>query len=101
MGTADPRTDPQTPTMAAPAPTLTLDQAKTALQEVTAEFDKPENLAKIQKAKEEAGDDVMKNMQIVLPVAMEIQQGVVTKYGFEANQPGVVAFTNAIRAHEL
>jgi hypothetical protein len=63
------------------------------------------------KAKADAGEDMMKMMLIVLPVAMTIQQSVIQKYGFSADQLGtssfvvflslgVTQFTQAIRAHE-
>eukprot|EP00164_Ancoracysta_twista_P003703 GFYU01004965.1.p1 GENE.GFYU01004965.1~~GFYU01004965.1.p1 ORF type:complete len:114 (+),score=45.87 GFYU01004965.1:99-440(+) len=84
----------------APAKTLTLEEAKAALADIEAAFALPENDAKIVAAKAEAGDDLMKNMTIVAPVAMAIQQTVIEKYGFTADQPGVAAFSMAIRAHE-
>jgi len=92
--------------MTAPAPaglqlkTLTIDEARAALREVVAAFEKADNKAKMLAARQQAGDDVMKLMQTVVPIAVEIQKGVITKYGFDAGQPGAMQFMNAIRAHE-
>jgi len=86
--------------MPPPAKPLSLDEARAAIRDVTSAFNTPENLQKMIKARTEAGNDLMKMMQIVLPVAMQIQQAVITKYGFEANQQGVMMFASAIRAHE-
>eukprot|EP00003_Mantamonas_plastica_P016832 TRINITY_DN280_c0_g1_i3.p1 TRINITY_DN280_c0_g1~~TRINITY_DN280_c0_g1_i3.p1 ORF type:complete len:113 (-),score=44.99 TRINITY_DN280_c0_g1_i3:127-465(-) len=80
--------------------TLSFDEAKAAITEVISAFEEEENAAKMAEAKAEAGDDMMQMMQIVFPVALGIQQGVIEKYGFSADQQGVLAFTMAIRAHE-
>jgi len=79
---------------------LTLEEARAAIKEVVAAFNTPENLAKMMNAKQEAGADIMKMMTIVLPVAMSIQQTVITKFGYAADQQGVMQFTQAIRVHE-
>eukprot|EP00762_Andalucia_godoyi_P003444 ANDGO_04375.mRNA.1 hypothetical protein GUITHDRAFT_151036 len=87
--------------MAAPTPkTLTLDEARAALRDVIAAFDEPANAEKMNEAKAAAGSDVAKMMASVLPLAMQIQQGVITKYGFAATQPGVMQFIFAIQAHQ-
>merc|ERR1711916_402635 len=46
--------------------------------------------------KEEAGGDIMKWMQSVIPHALNIQKDVVTKYGFPENQMGAMAFAMAL-----
>lgn len=87
--------------MAAPAPkTLTLDQAKAALNEVIAAFDEPANAERMDKARAEAAGDLQKMTMLVMPVAMSIQQPVINKYGFEANQQGAMQFAFAIMAHQ-
>lgn len=43
--------------------------------------------------------DLMKMMQHVLPIAIQIQQSVIEKYGFTPDQAGVAEFSQAIRAH--
>lgn len=59
-----------------------------ALTEVVQAFMKPENLTKMNAAREQAGNDILKMMQIVLPVATQIQQEVIEKYGFSSDQQG-------------
>lgn len=59
-----------------------------ALKEVVQAFMRPENLAKMNAAREQAGNDILKMMQIVLPVATQIQQEVIEKYGFSSDQQG-------------
>ncbi|KAJ5078087.1 protein c10 [Anaeramoeba ignava] len=79
--------------------TLTVDEARSAIREVVAAFNEPANLEKMNKARAEAGDDLAKMMQIVVPVALQIQTEVIKKYGFEPDNKGVMAFTMAIKAH--
>jgi len=83
-----------------PPKTLTLEQAKAAIRDVVAAFYLPENLDKMNQARAAAGDDMMKMMSIVLPVAMQIQQATISKYGFEGNQQGVMQFALAIKTHD-
>lgn len=81
--------------MAAP-PTLTKEEASAALEEALALFEKEENVALLESLKEEAGGDIMKWMQSVIPQALNIQKDVVTKYGFPDNQMGAMAFAMAL-----
>ena len=51
-------------------------------------FKKPENVMKMEEAKDNAGNDMMKMMQIVFPVATAVQMEVVQKYGFSGDGDG-------------
>jgi len=93
---AAPFTFPKIP----PTKPLSLEQARAAIKDAVEAFDKPENLAKMLQAKEQAGEDPMKLMLIVLPVAMLIQQSVIEKYGYASNQQGILEFSQAIGAHQ-
>ncbi|RDD45377.1 Protein C10 [Trichoplax sp. H2] len=83
----------------AAVPKLNREEARTALKEVVQAFTEPENLAKMNAAREEAGTDLLKMMQIVVPVATQIQQRVIEKYGFTSDQQGSLQFAQAIQAH--
>jgi len=78
---------------------LTVEEARLAIRDVVASFNLPENLERMNQARALAGEDMVKTMQFVLPVAMQIQQATITKYGFEPNQQGVMQFAMAINAH--
>jgi len=79
---------------------LTLEQAREAIKDAVAAFSIPENAQKMKQAKEDAGTDMMKVMQFVLPLAVQIQQSVIQKYGFESNQTGVMQFAMAVAVHK-
>ncbi|KAJ3429712.1 protein c10 [Anaeramoeba flamelloides] len=81
-------------------PELTQEKALEAIKEVIAQFDLTENEEKMKVAKEEAGSDLQKMLQIVMPVAIEIQKPIAKKYGFTEDQLGLTQFTMAIKKWE-
>ena len=58
------------------------------LQEILDAFVTPENKTRMDEVKDAAGNDMMKMMQIVFPVATQIQMEVIQKYGFSADGEG-------------
>jgi len=48
----------------------------------------PENIQKIAEAKEKSGNDVLKMMQIVFPIVMQIQMDVIKNYGYPEGREG-------------
>lgn len=48
----------------------------------------PENAQKIAEAKEKSGNDVLKMMQIVFPIVMQIQMDVIKNYGYPEGREG-------------
>lgn len=58
------------------------------LSEVIQAFALPENAARMEEAKESASNDMGKMLQLVLPVATQIQQEVIKAYGFNNEGEG-------------
>lgn len=63
-----------------------------ALAEILDAFVISENAVKLRAARESAGNDMLKMMQTVFPIATQIQMNVITKYGFTCDGDGRVAF---------
>jgi hypothetical protein len=59
-----------------------------ALSDVLDAFKLPENAARLNEARDAAGNDMLKGMQIVFPVLAQIQMDVIHKYGFVAEGDG-------------
>jgi len=59
-----------------------------ALSDVLDAFKLPENAARLGEAKDAAGNDMLKGMQLVFPVLSQIQMDVIHKYGFVAEGDG-------------
>lgn len=58
------------------------------LKDVLTAFDTAENMIRMDEAHDNAGNDMMKMMQVVFPVVTQIQQEVIHKYGFTADGDG-------------
>ncbi|XP_054711800.1 protein C10-like [Uloborus diversus] len=82
--------------MAIALPVLTPERAKAALKDIIAALSLPDNLARLTEAKINAGNDMLLYMQLVFPLATQIQQEVIQDYGFPANREGLLQFTRTI-----
>ena len=60
------------------------------LHDVLSAFKVPENASRLDEARDNAGSDMMKMMQIVFPVTTQIQMEVIKKYGFSADGDGKI-----------
>ncbi|XP_033643207.1 protein C10-like [Asterias rubens] len=81
-------------------PTLSLDEVRKILQEILDAFVTPENKTRMDEVKDAAGNDMMKMMQIVFPVATQIQMEVIQKYGFSVDGEGAIKFAQLVRHYE-
>ncbi|XP_016394928.1 protein C10-like [Sinocyclocheilus rhinocerous] len=81
-------------------PTLTVEQARVVLSEVIQAFSVPENAARMEEARESACNDMGKMLQLVLPVATQIQQEVIKAYGFNSEGEGVLKFARLVKVYE-
>lgn len=57
----------------------------------------PENVEKLGEAKGNAGNDMMKMMQYVFPIIVQIQMDVIKNYGFPEGREGIVHFSQLVR----
>ncbi|XP_069120222.1 protein C10-like [Argopecten irradians] len=86
--------------MAAPIHNFSVQDCKAALNDVLEAFLLPENASRIKEAKESAGNDMLRAMQIVFPAVTQIQMDVIERYGFTADGDGVIRFTQTVKAFE-
>uniref|UniRef100_A0A8C2DQN8 Protein C10 n=3 Tax=Cyprinidae TaxID=7953 RepID=A0A8C2DQN8_CYPCA len=70
------------------------------LSEVIQAFSVPENAARMEEARESACNDMGKMLQLVLPVATQIQQEVIKAYGFNNEGEGVLKFARLVKMYE-
>ncbi|KAL3182770.1 hypothetical protein MRX96_034414 [Rhipicephalus microplus] len=76
------------------------EKAKGALEDILAAFDQPENFVRLQDAKDLAGNDMLKHMQIVFPLLTQIEMTVIESYGFTRDGEGVLQFAQIIKQME-
>merc|ERR1712241_249456 len=79
---------------------FTSDDAKLAIKDILASFETPENIKRMNDSRETAGNDMLKTMQIVFPLATQIQMSVIPKYGFPGDGEGIIRFTQTIKHYE-
>lgn len=63
-------------------------------------FREPANVRRLDEARDHAGNDMLRAMQTVFPVAAQIQMEVIEKYGFPSDGDGVIRFTQAVKVYE-
>ncbi|XP_011313437.1 protein C10 [Fopius arisanus] len=82
------------------APNFTVESAKAALNEILTALSAPENVKKISEAKENSGNEMLKMMQFVFPIVIQIQMDVIKNYGFSEGREGPLQFLQCIRTLE-
>lgn len=71
-----------------------------ALTDILEAIDNSDNSVKLTEAKTNAGNDMLKMMQYVYPIVVQIEMEVIKKYGFPDNRDGIIQFTQNIVALE-
>uniref|UniRef100_A0A6U0C4H7 Protein C10 n=1 Tax=Pycnococcus provasolii TaxID=41880 RepID=A0A6U0C4H7_9CHLO len=86
-----------------PMPTLTKENALSALKEVNEVCNANAQKLETAKAMSMGADgkpDVMKVMMVGMPIALDLAKDILAKYGFPADQGGLLAFFAACKAHD-
>lgn len=86
-----------------PAPKLTIDQSREAIKAVLAEVKKPENAAKIEVLKKQVEanpDNAMMAMMQLIPMAENMLGDIMSKYGFNQENGGVMTFLNVLQGSD-
>ncbi|XP_014676548.1 PREDICTED: protein C10-like [Priapulus caudatus] len=81
-------------------PIFTAEQAKAALVDILEAFKQPDNVTKMEEARDNAGTDMMQTMMVVFPIATQIQMEVIPHYGFPADGEGIIKFAQIVRSLE-
>jgi Protein C10 len=82
------------------ANSITNDTAKTILIDILKSVNLPENAKRLAEAKLKAGKEMIKIIQHVFPLIMEIQKNSIEKYGFSPDRPGLIDYSRMIRELE-
>ncbi|KAJ9589152.1 hypothetical protein L9F63_028064, partial [Diploptera punctata] len=61
---------------------LTSEKAQAILLSILEAIGQPDNAAKLGEAKNNAGNDMLKMMQFVFPILMQIEMDIIKTYGF-------------------
>lgn len=77
--------------------TLTPDQAKEILNKTLEELQLPENVQKLEAAKDNLGNEMLKMMQFLFPIVMQIQINVIKDFGYPEGREGIIKFSQMLR----
>jgi len=77
-----------------------IQDARDALNDILKAFTSQDNESSMRSAREKAGNDMLKFMQYVFPVATQIQLNVIPKYGFPSDGEGIIRFSQMIKLYE-
>ncbi|KAL0840876.1 hypothetical protein ABMA28_014679 [Loxostege sticticalis] len=79
---------------------LSVEQVRQILSEVIEALESPDYAPKLDEAKEAAGNEMLKMMQIVFPIVAQIEMETIKHHGFSNTREGLVQFTQLIRKME-
>lgn len=79
---------------------LTAEKAIDILNDTLDTLALPENIKKLDEVRESNGNEMLKMMQFVFPVVMQIQMDVVKKHGLGDGREGLVKFAQNLRSLE-
>lgn len=75
---------------------ISVDQLRMILSEIIETLDSPSYSLKLNEAKEAAGNEMLKMMQIVFPMVVQIQMETIKRHGFGNSREGIVQFTQLV-----
>ncbi|KAG8193324.1 hypothetical protein JTE90_022954 [Oedothorax gibbosus] len=78
---------------------LSVENAKAALRDVIAALTS-DPTSRLNEAKNNSGNDMLMHMQLVFPLATQIQQDIIQNYGFPPDREGLLQFTQIIKIME-
>lgn len=67
---------------------MTVDQMRQILNEVIDTLESPDYSSKLDEAKEAAGNEMLKMMQIVFPMVVQIEMETIKRHGFSNSREG-------------
>lgn len=79
---------------------VTVDQIRKILTEVLEALESVDYAPKLDEAKEAAGNEMLKMMQIVFPMVVQIEMETIKRHGFTNSREGIVQFTQLVREME-
>ncbi|XP_076259810.1 protein C10 [Rhynchophorus ferrugineus] len=81
-------------------PSLSQETAIEILTKTIEQLQLPENLQKIDEARDNVGNEMLKMMQFIFPIVMQIQIDVIKEYGYPETREGIIKFSQRIRCLE-
>lgn len=81
-------------------PVLTSELAIEILNKTNEELQSPQNMKKLEEARDNVGNEMLKMMQFLFPIVMQVQIDVIKDFGFPVGREGIIKFTQMLRTIE-
>ncbi|EFA07825.2 protein C10 [Tribolium castaneum] len=81
-------------------PVLTSELAIEILGKTLEELQTPQNVKKLDEAKDNVGNEMLKMMQFLFPIVMQVQMDVIKEFGFPGGRDGIIKFAQMLRSLE-
>lgn len=79
------------------SPPLSQELAIEILNKTLDHLNLPENAQKIDEARDNVGNEMLKMMQFIFPIVMQIQIDVIKEYGYPESRESIIKFTQMVR----
>ncbi|CAH0563755.1 unnamed protein product [Brassicogethes aeneus] len=79
---------------------LTSETAIEILNKTIKELNTPENAKKLEEARTDVGNEMLKMLQYVFPLVLAVQVDIIRNYGYPEGREGVIKFAQSIRVLE-
>ncbi|KAB0793525.1 hypothetical protein PPYR_13145 [Photinus pyralis] len=79
---------------------LTSELAITILSKVLDQLQESSNVQKLEEAKDNVGNEMLKMMQYIFPIVMQVEMDVIKDFGFPEGREGIVKFAQLLRTVE-
>ncbi|CAG9860545.1 unnamed protein product [Phyllotreta striolata] len=81
-------------------PNLTTDLAREILNKTLEELQSSENVQKLEEARNNVGNEMLKMMQLLFPIVMQIQMEVISDFGYPEGRDSIIKFYQMLRGLE-
>lgn len=81
-------------------PPLTNETAIIILNKTLEELQSEENVHKLDEARGNVGNEMLKMMQFLFPIVMQVQMDVIKEFGFPDGREGIIKFAQMLRCLE-
>ncbi|XP_063917551.1 protein C10 [Zophobas morio] len=78
-------------------PVLTSEMAIEILNKTLEELQTPQSVKKLEDAKDNVGNEMLKMMQFLFPIVMQVEMDVIKDFGFPSGREGIIKFTQMLR----
>ncbi|XP_056630045.1 protein C10 [Diorhabda sublineata] len=78
-------------------PILTANSARDILNKILEALQSADSLQKLEEARDNVGNEMLKMMQFLFPIVMQIQMEIIKDFGYPEGREGIIKFSQMLR----